>query len=212
MEVGDVAAWFSAGVAIIAAVIAMSNANSAKTQAGAALKQAAEAEKARKAAETQADEAKKAREAAEAGVEQAQRSAEAAEQQVALMRNQLAAAEADRHEQNAPQFVVTWNPTGDSYGEDGAWFSIAYTSGPPQLDKVTVAVIPGSEAEGLALHESERPEHLSIELAPMYAGVACKFIARLNVQIDSDVVFLVGAASETGSWEGRPVMAIHDDY
>lgn len=92
MEVGDVAAWFAAGIAIIAAVIAMSNANSAKTQAGAALKQAFEA--------------KKAREAAEAQVAEAQKAASAAEQQVEIMRQTHAAEDADRHERGGPEFEV----------------------------------------------------------------------------------------------------------
>ncbi|MDX3656243.1 hypothetical protein PV646_02885 [Streptomyces sp. ID05-26A] len=92
MDTGDAATWFAAGVAIIAAVVAMSNANSAKTQAGAALKQAFEA--------------KKAREAAEAQVAEAQKAATAAEQQVEIMRQTLAAENADRHERSGPQFTI----------------------------------------------------------------------------------------------------------
>jgi hypothetical protein len=79
VEVGDVAAWFAAGIAIIAAVFAMISANAARTQAGAALKQASEAEKARKAAEAQVK-------VAEASVDQAKRSAEAAEASAAEAR------------------------------------------------------------------------------------------------------------------------------
>ncbi|WP_394613118.1 hypothetical protein JNUCC0626_24565 [Lentzea sp. JNUCC 0626] len=86
------AAWVAAGIAIIAAAIAMSNANSAKTQAGAALKQAFEA--------------KKAREAAEAQVVEAQKAASAAEQQVEIMRQTQADENADRHERGGPEFEV----------------------------------------------------------------------------------------------------------
>ncbi|MFD5831783.1 hypothetical protein [Lentzea sp. NPDC060358] len=137
MEVGDAAAWFAAGVAIIAAVIAMSNANSAKTQAGAALKQAAEAQKAREAAEAQVLEARNAVKAAEAqveiakaGVEQAQRSAAAAEQQVAIMREQLAAAEAERNERDTPQLTYDLqNTAGQVCG-----LVITLDSGPSTLD------------------------------------------------------------------------------
>lgn len=72
MEVGDVAAWFAVAVALIAAIIALGNANSAKRQAR----------------------------AAEAGVHEARRSAAASEAQVTLMREQLALTQAERLERD----------------------------------------------------------------------------------------------------------------
>lgn len=97
MEVGDVATWFAAGVAIIAAVIAMNNANSAKTQAGAALKQASEA--------------KKAREAAEASVAEARTANELAKQQLTL----AAADREDRAKQEQRGLVLELLHSGRGY-------------------------------------------------------------------------------------------------
>ncbi|MFD5831021.1 hypothetical protein [Lentzea sp. NPDC060358] len=92
MDKAAVAAWLAVVVAIGAAWIALLNANSARTQAGAATKQAEEAEK--------------AREAAEAQVIHAQKAAAAAQDQVEIMRQTLRAENVERHERSGPEFSV----------------------------------------------------------------------------------------------------------
>lgn len=99
MEVGDAAAWFAAGVAIVAAIIAASNAQSAHTQAHAALNQAKEAEKARKAAEEQVRIARQAVDVAERAAAAAERSARAEETAGELTARQI-------HDAAAPKFTL----------------------------------------------------------------------------------------------------------
>jgi hypothetical protein len=79
VEVGDAAAWFAVAVALIAAFIALGNANSAKRQASAAESGVQEARRSAAASEAQA---------------------EAARAQVALMREQLALTQAERLERD----------------------------------------------------------------------------------------------------------------
>ncbi|MFD5831020.1 hypothetical protein [Lentzea sp. NPDC060358] len=78
MEAGDVAAWFAVAVALIAAFIALGNANSAKRQAS----------------------------AAEAAIGHAQRSATAAEEQAKAAIEQVAIMRRELERQDVPRFSV----------------------------------------------------------------------------------------------------------
>ena len=146
------AAWFAAAIAVIAAFIAMSNANSAKTQAGAALRQAAEATKAREAAEAQVEEARKSVKAAEEQVELARRAAEAAERSARADEGAIALAARQAHEAAGPKFTVTRGKGAMPASE----IKVALTEG-PALAEVT-AYLRGRGADevvGFALNPNE---------------------------------------------------------
>ncbi len=112
MELGDAAAWFAAGIAIIAALISLGNANSAKRQAKAAERQAAEAIRARVAAVDAAEASRRSADAAEAGLDIARR-AEVDRQ-------------AEQHGRDAP--VFTLKPAGRTHIE------VTLVSGPAEVD------------------------------------------------------------------------------
>ncbi|WP_434447738.1 hypothetical protein [Lentzea sp. E54] len=135
--------------------------------------------------------------------------AQAARDQVALLRKQIDMAEQDRHEQNAPQFTIAYNPSFGHVGE-ASWHTISYTSGPSQLDKVTISPAPGSEIDGVGVDEDEQNKRSSIELTSIVSGVGREFIAWLNDK-DSGTVFLVSAETATGKWGPMAVKAT-DDY
>lgn len=137
----------------------------------------------------------------------AESQAQAAHDQVVLLRRQVEMAEEDHHEQNAPRFAIKWSP---SFGADSAWFTLVYTAGPPRLDKVTVAVVSDSEVEGLCVHEREQRGRSSIDLMSVSGGVGRKFIALLNVNSDSGVVFHVGAETDRAAWEPVVVTAAEE--
>lgn len=119
MEVGDAAAWAAAGIAVVAAWIALHNANSAKRQAGAAEEQA----------------------------RYAKEQASAAREQVELMREQHADARAEQDMRMGPIFVVEEAVLSDEETPNfSAKIMMRMESG-PRLRKVEVAVR-GSEVRG----------------------------------------------------------------
>jgi len=161
------AAWFAAAIAVIAAFIAMSNANSAKTQAGAALRQAAEATKAREAAEAQVEEARKSVKAAEEQVELARRAAEAAERSARADEGAIALAARQAHEAAGPKFTVTRGKGAMPASE----IKVALTEG-PALAEVT-AYLRGRGADevvGFALNPNESEPAKELGLGAMHKG------------------------------------------
>ncbi|MFD9703863.1 hypothetical protein [Lentzea sp. NPDC059081] len=132
MEAGDAAAWFAVAVALIAAFIALGNANSAKRQARAAEAAIGHAKRSAKAAEDQA---------------------EAAREQVALMRQQLDLEEGDRRELDTPKFEVEWcRDDGDGWGAVKD-FTLKYLRGPAFLDQVELTLLPDADITGFVVRE-----------------------------------------------------------
>ncbi|QUF07158.1 hypothetical protein KCV87_14615 [Actinosynnema pretiosum subsp. pretiosum] len=142
MEVGDVAAWFAVAVALIAAFIALGNANSAKRQA--------------KAAESGVQEAKRSAAASEA-------QAEAARAQVTLMREQLALGQAERLEQDRldqrEALVAVINTA-------RPWISAAETAA------LTFSILPTDEAVRMDGVQNHGPASIAFDQALVQASVA----------------------------------------
>ncbi|GAB2865326.1 hypothetical protein [Lentzea nigeriaca] len=113
------AEWIAGAAALIAAASMVM-----------AFLQAREARESRHAAQAQAAAARDAAEIAEAAIKQAQRSAAAAEQQVAIMREQLAAADAEHHERDAPQFTYEVEGSSNSVCP----LKVTLHGGPSKLD------------------------------------------------------------------------------
>jgi hypothetical protein len=141
-------------IAVVAAVIALLAAGFAAGSMIAAFRQAREARESRHAAQAQAAAAKDSAEIAEAGVKQAQRSAAAAEQQVAIMREQLAAADAERNERDTPQLTYDLKKTAGHVCE----LVITLDSGPSALDVEVLRLGVRRVAEGNVGEPIESPK------------------------------------------------------
>ena len=142
MEVGDTAAWLAVAVGLIAAFIALGNANSAKRQATAAESGVQKAERSAAASETQA---------------------EAAQAQVALMREQLALGQAERLERDRldqREAVVTLINTARR------WIGAAETA------SLTFSILPSHRAAPLEGVQNHGPASRAFTQALVQASVA----------------------------------------